>query len=84
MPAAVEVTLGSLEVQPIALHGASAWFKRQVLSHQRGQQYREVSLLAFVFVVVVVVVVVGCFHFPRYVPVEVLLERVPRRAVIWR
>lgn len=49
--AAVEVTLGSLEVQPVSLQGASAWFKQQVRAQHKSQQhqYREVSLL---FVVV--------------------------------
>lgn len=43
-PAAVEVTLGSLEVQPVSLQGASAWFKQQVQAQQRNQQhqFREV------------------------------------------
>ena len=50
MPAAVELSLGSLEVQPVALQGASAWFKRQVISHQKGQQYREVCYICFAVV----------------------------------
>ncbi|CAN0089728.1 unnamed protein product, partial [Ascophyllum nodosum] len=45
VPAGVEVTLGSLDVRPISLQGASAWFKRQVHQQQRGHQFREEMLL---------------------------------------
>lgn len=46
-PAAVELTLGSLEVQPVSLQGASAWFKQQVHAQHKSHQhqYREVSKL---------------------------------------
>ncbi|CAN0541970.1 unnamed protein product, partial [Ectocarpus sp. 12 AP-2014] len=40
-PAAVEVTLGSLEVQPVSLQGASAWFKRHVQAEHKSLQFRE-------------------------------------------
>lgn len=43
-PAAVEVSLGSLEVRPVSLQGASAWFKAQANAQRRGHQYREVRL----------------------------------------
>ncbi|CAM9921528.1 unnamed protein product, partial [Hapterophycus canaliculatus] len=40
-PAAVEVTLGSLEVQPVSLQGASAWFKQHVQAHHRNHQHQK-------------------------------------------
>ncbi|CAN0328201.1 unnamed protein product, partial [Pylaiella littoralis] len=45
--AAIEVTLGSLEVQPVSLQGASAWFQQQARAQQKSQQhqYREELLL---------------------------------------